>query len=93
MEYQLGDTWTVNLMNKNIQHILSEIARLEEELATVIHEQQEQLHYRIEGSKVRFEKNLRKIHHELKTGVFSWLRKSEIKKFFIMTYIYIFNLK
>jgi hypothetical protein len=30
-------------MNKNVQHILGEIAGLEEELATVIHEQQEQL--------------------------------------------------
>lgn len=88
MEYQLGDTWTVNLMNKNIQHILSEIARLEEELATVIHEQQEQLHYRIEGSKVRFEKNLRKIHHELKTGVFSWLRKSEMRNVVTAPFIY-----
>jgi hypothetical protein len=42
---------------------------MEEELATVIQEQQEQLHYRLEGSKIGFEENLRHVHHELKTGV------------------------
>jgi len=55
-------------MNENIRHILSEIARLEEELATMLPEQQKQLNYRIEGSKIRFEENLRRIHRELKTG-------------------------
>jgi len=55
-------------MNENIRHILSEFARLEEELATMLHAQQEQLNYRIEGSKIRFEENLRRIHRERKTG-------------------------
>lgn len=66
-------------MNENIRRILNEISELEEELSTVLHEQQERLHYRIEGSKIRFEENLRRIHHELKTGVFVWLRKSELR--------------
>ncbi len=44
-----------------------------------MHEQQERLHYRIEGSKIRFEENLRRVHHELKTGVFAWLRESELR--------------
>jgi hypothetical protein len=66
-------------MNENIQRLLTEISELEEELATVIQEQQERLHYRIEGSKIRFEENLRRIHHDLRTGVFSWLRQSELR--------------
>ena len=45
-------------MNENIRQILSVIARLEEEPATMLHEQQEQLNYRIKGSKIRFEENL-----------------------------------
>jgi len=75
-------------MNEQIKQLLTEIARLEEELATRIHEQQETLHYRIEGSKIRFEENLRKIHHELKTGILPWLRDSEIRNIVSAPFIY-----
>jgi hypothetical protein len=75
-------------MNEQLRKLLSEIARLEEELASVINEQQEQLHYRIEGSKIKFEKNLRKIHRELKTGVFAWLRQSEVRNVISAPFIY-----
>jgi len=76
-------------MNENIRRILVEIARLEEELASVIQEQQIELHYRIEGSKVRFEENLRRIHHELKTGVFAWLRASELRNVISAPFVYL----
>lgn len=66
-------------MNEKVRQLLTDIAGLEDELAELIQEQQDQLHYRIEGSKIRFEENLRKIHRELKTGVFPWLRKSELR--------------
>ena len=75
-------------MNESIQRLLSEITRLEDELAAVINEQQEKLHYRIDGSKIRFEENLRRIHHELKTGVFAWLRKSEWRNVVTAPFIY-----
>jgi hypothetical protein len=78
----------VNAMNENIRRILSDIARLEEELASLIQAQQEQLHYRIEGSKVRFEENLKRIHRELKTGVVAWLRTSEIRNVISAPFIY-----
>lgn len=75
-------------MNEKIRQVLSEIAELEDELATLIHDQQAQLHYRIEGSKIRFEENLRRIHHELRTGVFAWLRKSELRNVISAPFIY-----
>ena len=75
-------------MNESIRKLLSDIAKLEEELATVIQEQQEQLHYRIEGSKIRFEENLRRVHHELKTGVITWLRSSEWRNVVSAPFIY-----
>jgi hypothetical protein len=78
----------VGAMNENIRKLLSDIAKLEEELATVIQDQQEQLHYRIEGSKIRFEENLRRVHHELKTGVIAWLRKSELRNVVTAPLIY-----
>lgn len=75
-------------MNENIRHVLGEIARLEEELATLLHEQQQELHYRIEGSKVRFEENLRRIHRELKTGVVAWLLSSDPRNVLSTPFIY-----
>ena len=78
----------VTAMNENIRRILGEISELEEELASLLHEQQEQLHYRIEGSRIRFEENLRRIHHELKTGVFAWLRASELRNVITAPFIY-----
>ena len=75
-------------MNDSTRRILTEIARLEEELATAVHEQQERLHYRVEGSKIRFEKNLRRIHKTLKTGVFTWLRSSELRNVISAPFIY-----
>ena len=75
-------------MNESVRRLLSEITRLEDELATAINEQQESMHYRIEGSKIRFEENLRRIHHELKIGVFAWLRKSEWRNVVTAPFIY-----
>ena len=78
----------VTTMNESIRRLLSEIARLEDELATVINDQQERLHYRIDGSRIRFEENLRRIHHDLKTGVFAWLRESEWRNIVTAPFIY-----
>ena len=75
-------------MNERIRRLLNEIARLEDELSAVIQEQQEQLHYRFEGSRVRFEENLRRLHHEMKVGVFSWLRDSEWRNVLSAPFIY-----
>ena len=61
---------------------------MEDELTDLIQEQQERLEYRIEGSKIRFEENLRKIHHELKTGVLPWLRDSELRNVISAPFIY-----
>jgi len=78
----------VNSMNENIRRLLNDISELEEELATVMHQQQERLHYRVEGSKIRFEENLRRVHHELKTGIFQWLRRSELRNVVSAPFIY-----
>lgn len=75
-------------MNARIRQLLADISKLEDELTTVIQEQQIKLRYRIEGSRVRFDANLRKIHHELKTGLLTWLRASEIRNVISAPFIY-----
>jgi len=75
-------------MNENIRKLLNDIAELEEELATVIHDQQERLHYRMEGSRIRFEENLKRVHHDLRTGVVAWLRQSELRNVLSAPFVY-----
>ena len=75
-------------MNENIRKLLNDIAGLEDELATAIQAQQEQLHYRIEGSKIRFAENLRRAHHELKTGTVAWLWQSELRNVVSAPFVY-----
>jgi len=75
-------------MHDRIRQILIEITRLEDELATALQDQQVRLRYRYEGSKIRFDEGLRKIHHELKTGIFTWLRRSEVRNVVSAPFIY-----
>lgn len=76
-------------MSDIVRDLLAQIAELEDELAKAIHEQQERLHYRVEGSKIRFEKNLRRVHTELKTGNFRWLARSEMRNVISAPFVYI----
>lgn len=66
-------------MNDRIRQLLADIANLEDELATLLQEQQARLRYRMEGTKIRFDANLRKIHDEFRTGLIPWLRASELR--------------
>ena len=75
-------------MHDRIRQILIEITRLEDELATALQDQQVRLRYRYEGSKIRFDEGLRKIHHELKTGIFTWLRRSQVRNVVSAPFIY-----
>lgn len=60
-------------MNERIRAILTQIAELEDELRTAIHEQEERLLYRIHGKRVEFEQAIRQAHAKLKVGIFRWI--------------------
>lgn len=64
-------------MNEQIRKILSQITELEDDLHKLIQEQQAEFNYRIEGTKVLFEKNIRKAQRQLKTGIFSFILQSQ----------------
>ncbi len=64
-------------MNEQIRKILSQITELEDDLHKLIQEQQAEFNYRIEGTKIRFEKNIRKAQRRLKTGIFSFILQSQ----------------
>jgi hypothetical protein len=60
-------------MNKRIQSLVEQIAGLEEELATVLHEQEDELLYHLQGKRIEFEESIKQAHKKLKTGVLPWL--------------------
>lgn len=76
------------IMNEQIRQILSQITELEEDLHKLIHEQQAEFNYRIEGTKVFFEKNIRKAQRQLKTGFFSFIRQSQPRNVITAPVIY-----
>jgi len=64
-------------MNEQIRQILSQITQLEDDLHQLIHQQQVDFNYRLEGTRVLFEKNIRKAQRQLKTGIFRFIRQSQ----------------
>ena len=75
-------------MNEQIKQILSQITHLEDELHQLIREQQVEFNYRIEGTKVLFEKNFRQAQLHLKTGIFRFLRNSQPRNILSAPVIY-----
>jgi hypothetical protein len=75
-------------MNEKIRQILSEISQLEDELYKLIQEQQAEFNYRVEGTKILFEKNIRKTQQRLKTGVFSFILQSQPRNIITAPFIY-----
>lgn len=66
-------------MNTRIKELLEEIRQREEQLAEVLEQQKLALSYRLEGTRVEFEKSVRRAHKRLKMGTLRWLRDSELR--------------
>lgn len=60
-------------MNDRIQHLLTQMAAVEDELRDALHEQETSLLFRIKGKQVEFEQTIRQTHRRLRTGFFRWL--------------------
>lgn len=75
-------------MNEQIRQILSQITRLEDDLYKLVQEQQVEFNYRIEGTKVLFEKNIRIAQRRFKTGIFRFIRQSQPRNVITAPFIY-----
>jgi hypothetical protein len=60
-------------MNDRIRHLLDQMAILEEDLRTALHEQETSVLYQIKGKRVEFEHSIKAAHCRLKRGFFHWL--------------------
>ena len=60
-------------MNERIEQLMGQMATLEDELRTALHEQESRIFFQIKGKRVEFERSVRDAHRKLKTGFFRWL--------------------
>jgi hypothetical protein len=60
-------------MNEKITHLLAQMAALEDELRTAVHEQESRMFFSIKGRRVEFERSVKEAHYKLKKNVFKWL--------------------
>ena len=60
-------------MNDRIRLLLAQMAAIEAELSAALHEQENNLSFRIKGKRIEFERSIKQAHLKLKTGFFHWL--------------------
>lgn len=60
-------------MNERIHNILVQISALEDELHTILAQQQTSIFFQIKGRRVEFERSVKQMHRRLKKGFFKWL--------------------
>jgi hypothetical protein len=60
-------------MNDRISQILAQMATLENDLRTAVHDQESRMFFRIDGKRVEFERSVRQAHRKLRKSFFRWL--------------------
>ena len=60
-------------MNEKITLILAQMAALEDDLRTAVHEQETKIFFQIRGKRVQFEQSVKAAHRKLKQNFFRWL--------------------
>ena len=60
-------------MNEKITLILAQMAALEDDLRTAVHEQETKMFFQIRGKRVQFEQSVKAAHRKLKQNFFRWL--------------------
>ncbi|MBI5751974.1 MAG: hypothetical protein HZA59_07505 [Hydrogenophilales bacterium] len=59
-------------MNDRIRQILNQITSLEDELKSVLHEQESRMRYQIKDKRIEFERSIEAAHQQLKVGLVQW---------------------
>lgn len=75
-------------MNEQIKKIVDKIYALEEEMRTILYEQQTQFSYKIAGKRVKFEERIRQAHKKLKMSWFYWFISISPKHLLSAPFIY-----
>jgi len=60
-------------MNERINEILGQMAALEADLRTAVHEQESRMFFQIKGKRIEFAREVKAAHRKLRKGLFRWL--------------------
>ena len=60
-------------MDERIRQLLNQITTLEDELRSVLNEQQSSIFFQIKGKRVEFEQSIKQAHLKIKRNFFRWL--------------------
>ncbi len=74
-------------MNKKIHDLLASMKVLEEEMEAALREQEE-VRYSIDGSRVRFESQVREAHRDMKIKWWQWFGESHPQNIISVPFIY-----
>lgn len=75
-------------MSLKITELVDKIAKLEFQLREELQAQEEIFHYRLEGTKVKFEDSVQEAHRRLKIAIIPWLRSSLWRNILSIPFIY-----
>ncbi len=75
-------------MESRITRLLEDIRQLEDELEEALRTQELKFHYRLAGTRVKFEAAVRKTHGQLRVNVFRWLGASRLRNVVSAPFIY-----
>ena len=76
------------MLNDKVRQLLNQIAEIEEELHDTLQLQQQNLFYRLEGSKVKFEEHMREAQKKFKTNIIIWITRSSPRNVITAPVIY-----
>ena len=83
-----GPTHVGGPLNEHIRSLVQQIHALEEELRTLLHEQETKVLYQITGKRIHFKQAAREAHYQLKVGLVSWFLKSRPQNVVSAPFIY-----
>ncbi|MBL4888469.1 MAG: hypothetical protein JKX97_00435 [Candidatus Lindowbacteria bacterium] len=75
-------------MNEKIHYLLDRMKVLEEEMEAALREQEEKVRYSIDGSRVRFERQVRDAHRDMKIKWRQWFVESHPQNIISVPFIY-----
>ena len=60
-------------MNEKIAQLLAQMAALENDLKTAVHEQESRMFFEIKGKRIEFEKSVKAAHRKMRKSLLRWL--------------------
>lgn len=75
-------------MNERINELTDKISKLERQLLEEFDKKQKSFHYKLEGKRVEFEKDILEAHRKLKSAVLPWVFNSKLRNIISSPFIY-----